>query len=117
MIRCSCNSQGNPPPSLVWELAGEPVNHSDDLPIRVVPLGSIDMRSVITLRHLDEDLPSLICLSINSLGSDSFTFNVSAIETQLGLHLYLTFLNHNLVLLVALIIYIVAFQASILSLC
>ncbi|XP_053182664.1 myelin-associated glycoprotein-like [Scomber japonicus] len=84
MIRCSCNSQGNPPPSLVWELAGEPVNHSDDLPIRVVPLGSIDMRSVITLRHLDEDLPSLICLSINSLGSDSFTFNVSAIETQLG---------------------------------
>ncbi|KAI3361278.1 hypothetical protein L3Q82_013457, partial [Scortum barcoo] len=85
-IRCSCDSQGNPPPSLVWELAGEPVNHSADIPIREVPLGSMSMRSLITLYRPDKDMPSLVCLSINSLGSDSFAFNVSSSETQLGLH-------------------------------
>lgn len=83
-IRCSCNSQGNPLPSLVWEIAGEPVNHSADIPIREVPLGSGGMRSIITLYRLDEDMPSLVCLSINSLGSDSFVFNVSSSQTQLG---------------------------------
>ncbi|TMS10913.1 B-cell receptor CD22 [Larimichthys crocea] len=85
-IRCYCDSQGNPLPSLVWELAGEPVNHSADIPIREVPQGSVGMRSCITLYHLDGDMPSLVCLSINSLGSERFVFNVSASETQLGLH-------------------------------
>ncbi|XP_044214767.1 B-cell receptor CD22-like isoform X2 [Thunnus albacares] len=85
-VRCACDSQGNPSPSLIWELAGEPVNHSADLPIREVSLGSMDMRSVITLYRVDEDMPSLVCVSINSLGSDSFAFNVSSSETQLGIH-------------------------------
>ncbi|KAF1388277.1 hypothetical protein PFLUV_G00088520 [Perca fluviatilis] len=88
LIRCSCDSQGNPRPSLVWELAGEPVNHSAAIPIREVPLGSVSMRSLITLYHLDDDMPSVVCLSINSLGSDSFAFNVSSSETQLGLHTF-----------------------------
>ncbi|XP_028437208.1 myelin-associated glycoprotein-like [Perca flavescens] len=88
LIRCSCNSQGNPRPSLVWELAGEPVNHSAAIPIREVPLGSVSMRSLITLYHLDDDMPSVVCLSINLLGSDSFAFNVSSSETQLGLHTF-----------------------------
>lgn len=92
--QCSCNSQGNPPPSLVWELAGEPVNNSADLQIREVPLGDAGMRSIITLQHLDDDMPSLACLSINALGSDSFTFNISSSETEPGrtiiLHLHLS---------------------------
>ncbi|XP_028280616.1 myelin-associated glycoprotein-like isoform X2 [Parambassis ranga] len=86
LARCTCNSHGNPLPSLIWELAGEPVNNSANIPIREVNLGGVDMRSVITLYHLDEDMPSLVCLSTNSLGSDSMTFNMSASETQLGLH-------------------------------
>nr|XP_019948232.1 PREDICTED: B-cell receptor CD22-like [Paralichthys olivaceus] len=85
-FRCSCDSQGNPLPSLVWELAGEPVSHSADIPIREVPLGGFSKRSVITLYHLDKDVPSLLCLTINSLGSDTLTFNMSASETQLGFH-------------------------------
>ncbi|XP_071376424.1 myelin-associated glycoprotein-like [Centroberyx affinis] len=85
-IRCSCDSHGNPPPSLQWELAGETVNHSADIPIREVPLGSMSLRSLITLRQVDEDtLPSLVCLSTNSVGSDSLPFNVSSSETQLDL--------------------------------
>lgn len=101
-FRCSCDSQGNPLPSLVWELAGEPVNHSADIPIREVPLGSMSMRSVITLYRLEENMPPLVCLSSNSLGSDSVAFNVSSSETQLGrgicriLRLYLAFLLPNL---------------------
>uniref|UniRef100_UPI0037E8EC85 myelin-associated glycoprotein-like n=1 Tax=Semicossyphus pulcher TaxID=241346 RepID=UPI0037E8EC85 len=88
-IRCSCQSQGNPIPSLVWELAGMPVNHSADIPIREISLGSAGKTSHITLYHLSEDLPSLICFSSNLLGSDSFVFNVSSSEIQLdftGLH-------------------------------
>lgn len=56
------------------------------------------MRSVITLYRLDEHMPSLVCVSINSLGSDTVVFNVTASETQLGrgmfevLLLYLAFL-------------------------
>lgn len=102
LIRCSCDSQGNPRPSLVWELAGEPVNHSAEIPIREVPLGSAGMRSLITLYRLDEDMPSLVCLSVNSLGSDRFVFNVSSSETQLGrgiyrmLHLCQTFLLYHM---------------------
>ncbi|XP_033968698.1 Schwann cell myelin protein-like isoform X4 [Trematomus bernacchii] len=84
MIRCSCYSQGNPPPSLVWKLAGEPVTHSAAIPIREESLGNVGMKSIITLYDLDEDALSLVCLSINSLGSDSFAFNLSLSK---GLHL------------------------------
>ncbi|XP_033968685.1 myelin-associated glycoprotein-like isoform X6 [Trematomus bernacchii] len=84
MIRCSCYSQGNPPPSLVWKLAGEPVTHSAAIPIREESLGNVGMKSIITLYDLDEDTLSLVCLSINSLGSDSFAFSLSKIEQ--GLH-------------------------------
>ncbi|KAL3059878.1 hypothetical protein OYC64_014472 [Pagothenia borchgrevinki] len=83
MIRCSCYSQGNPPPSLVWKLAGEPVNHSAAIPIREESLGNVGMKSIITLYDLDEDTLSLVCLSINSLGFDSFAFNMSLSK---GLH-------------------------------
>ncbi|XP_039886421.1 B-cell receptor CD22-like isoform X5 [Simochromis diagramma] len=85
-IRCTCNTQGNPLPSLVWQLAGELVNHSADIPIREVNLGSTSVRSVITLYYLGQDMPSLVCLSSNSLGSDSIAFNISSSETQLVLH-------------------------------
>ncbi|KAI9524125.1 hypothetical protein NQZ68_021087 [Dissostichus eleginoides] len=86
MIRCSCYSQGNPPPSLVWKLAGEPVNHSAAIPIREESLGNVGMKSIITLDDLDEDTLSLVCLSINSLGFDSFAFNMSLSKTEQGLH-------------------------------
>ncbi|XP_024863322.2 B-cell receptor CD22 [Kryptolebias marmoratus] len=85
-FRCSCISQANPHPSLVWEVAGEPVNHSADIPIREVTMGHKTIKSLITLYHLNEDMPSLVCLSSNSLGSDSLAYNVSSSENLLGLH-------------------------------
>uniref|UniRef100_A0A3P9ISV0 Ig-like domain-containing protein n=1 Tax=Oryzias latipes TaxID=8090 RepID=A0A3P9ISV0_ORYLA len=84
--RCSCDSQGNPLPSVVWELAGELVNHSADIPIREIILGSGVIRSQITLYRLEENVPSLVCNSSNSLGSDGLSFNVSSSEIQLSLH-------------------------------
>lgn len=84
LIRCTCESQGNPAPSLLWELAGETVNHSVVTPIRQLPLSGVRTRSVITLHALDEDMPSLVCHSINLLGSDSLAYNLSSSETQLG---------------------------------
>ncbi|KAM4736559.1 myelin-associated glycoprotein-like [Anableps anableps] len=84
-FRCSCDSQGNPLPSLVWELAGEPVNHLANIPVREIIMGHGTMRSVITLYRLNEDMPTLVCLSRNSLGSDSLAYNISSSETQLGI--------------------------------
>lgn len=47
-------------------------------------MGHGTMRSVITLYRVSEDVPTLVCRSRNSLGSDSLAYNVSASETQLG---------------------------------
>uniref|UniRef100_A0AAQ4R4Y8 Ig-like domain-containing protein n=1 Tax=Gasterosteus aculeatus aculeatus TaxID=481459 RepID=A0AAQ4R4Y8_GASAC len=85
LIRCVCNSQGNPPPSLFWELAGKAVDHSV-IPTREVPLGSLVMWSQITVNYLDEDVLSLVCLSNNSVGSDRFVFSVSSTNTTPGFH-------------------------------
>ncbi|KAF3839465.1 hypothetical protein F7725_018182 [Dissostichus mawsoni] len=41
---------GNPPPSLVWKLAGEPVNHSAAIPIREESLGNVGMKSITPVR-------------------------------------------------------------------
>lgn len=83
-IRCTCDSHGNPTPSLGWELAGELVDHAADLLTREEPLGSTGMRSIITLSQVDEDAPSIVCFSTNSLGSDSLTLNVSSSDTRTG---------------------------------
>lgn len=83
-VRCSCDGRGNPLPSLVWEIAGEPLNGSSDVPIKEVLLGRASVRSLITLHGLDKEPPPLVCHSVNPLGADSFVFNVSASQTQLG---------------------------------
>lgn len=83
-FRCSCFSQGNPLPSLVWELAGEPVSHSADILIRELIIKPKTIKSLITLHHMNEDMPSPVCLSNNALGSDSLAFNISSSENPLG---------------------------------
>lgn len=83
-FKCSCLSKGNPLPSLVWELGGEPVNHSADIPIREIITKPKAIESHITLYRLNEDIPSLVCISSNSLGSDSLAYNVSTRENPLG---------------------------------
>uniref|UniRef100_A0A8C6LX68 Ig-like domain-containing protein n=1 Tax=Nothobranchius furzeri TaxID=105023 RepID=A0A8C6LX68_NOTFU len=105
-FRCYCKSQGNPLPSLVWELAGEPVNHSAEIPIREVTMGQGTIRSLISLYHLNEDMPTLVCLSSNSLGSDIFftliydqhyfNIHITFYITILILALWILYFNLNL---------------------
>ncbi|XP_061632356.1 B-cell receptor CD22-like isoform X2 [Phyllopteryx taeniolatus] len=83
-MRCFCDSQANPPPSLHWELSGVLVNDSDQRPVTEEALDSATRRSVITLERLDSELvvSSLICFSFNPLGFDSFAFNMSSPAPQ-----------------------------------
>ncbi|XP_068613627.1 myelin-associated glycoprotein-like [Brachionichthys hirsutus] len=83
-FRCSCRSRGNPLPSLIWELAGGPINNSADVPVKEIPLGNSEKRSVISLSRADEGVSSVVCRSINSQGSVSFAFNGSFGEAQRG---------------------------------
>lgn len=85
-IRCSCDSLGNPAPSLQWELSGERVNHSALTPIAEESQSSVQTRSTITLHALDRGLPSLLCHSANALGADTLVFDVSSSHSQLGFH-------------------------------
>ncbi|KAL0984792.1 hypothetical protein UPYG_G00146980 [Umbra pygmaea] len=88
-IRCFCESQGNPSPTLTWQLAGEIVNHSSNTDIREEPMSRGGLRSSLTFRQLqEEELPTLLCLSANSDGYDSFLFNLTSIETYEGFHLF-----------------------------
>lgn len=76
--------QRNPLPALVWQMAREHINHSSDIPIMKVPLGSEGIRSLITWYHQDKDMLSLVCLSTNVLGSDRLVFYVYSSQTQQG---------------------------------
>ncbi|XP_021475476.1 myelin-associated glycoprotein-like [Oncorhynchus mykiss] len=81
-IRCFCDSFGNPAPTVVWQLAGESVNHSTNTIIREEPMGRAGLRSSLTIRQSqEEEIPSLVCLSSNMDGFDSFSFNLTSMET------------------------------------
>ncbi|XP_029535743.1 sialoadhesin-like [Oncorhynchus nerka] len=87
-IRCFCDIFGNPAPTVVWQLAGESVNHSTNTIIREEPMGLAGLRSSLTIRQSqEEEIPSLICLSSNIDGFDSFSFNLTSMETYEGFHL------------------------------
>ncbi|XP_076004543.1 B-cell receptor CD22-like [Genypterus blacodes] len=85
-IRCTCDSHGNPPPSLDWQVAGGLGNSFSDLLTTEEPLGSVGTRSVITFSQVDEEALSIVCLSINSLGSDRLMLNVSVSYFETELH-------------------------------
>ncbi|KAK0152460.1 hypothetical protein N1851_006022 [Merluccius polli] len=76
-VRCFCESQGNPVPSLAWRLAGEAVNHSAHWPIMEFPIDHLGIISVISLNQSDEDPPTLVCLSNNSVGIDRMELNLA----------------------------------------
>ncbi|KAM9512292.1 myelin-associated glycoprotein isoform 5-T7 [Salvelinus alpinus] len=87
-IRCFCDSFGNPAPTVVWQLAGESVNHSTNTIIREEPMGRAGLRSSLTIRQSqEEEIPSLVCLSSNIDGFDSFSFNLTSMKTYEGFHL------------------------------
>ncbi|XP_036394430.1 myelin-associated glycoprotein-like [Megalops cyprinoides] len=86
-ISCSCESRGNPSPSMEWRVSGVRVTNSTDRVIREEQLGSAGLRSSLTMRHSQGDTPSLLCLSTNTLGSSSLQLHLPCPETHSGVHI------------------------------
>ncbi|XP_061097984.1 myelin-associated glycoprotein-like isoform X2 [Conger conger] len=70
-ISCSCESRGNPSPSMEWRVSGLRVTNSTDRVIREEQLGNTGLRSSLTMRHSQGDTATLLCLSTNALGTSS----------------------------------------------
>ena len=86
-INCSCETVGNPSPSLHWYLDGLPVNHSDKFTISSQSVNGRSLRSIMIVNHLQEkDLVTVVCRSTNSLGSASQKFCVHS-QTSQGVYL------------------------------
>ncbi|XP_023131965.2 B-cell receptor CD22 [Amphiprion ocellaris] len=75
-VNCSCETVGNPFPTLHWSLDGQPVSQSDKFVISSERLHNDKvLRSFITVTQPQEmNRSTLICHSFNSLGSASHGF-------------------------------------------
>ncbi|XP_056458093.1 myelin-associated glycoprotein-like [Gadus chalcogrammus] len=81
-VLCSCESQGNPVPTLTWTLDGEAVDHSAHRPIREYQTGNLGIMSVISLPQSDKDPPTVMCLSNNSMGDNRLELNLSFSKSE-----------------------------------
>ncbi|XP_047455184.1 myelin-associated glycoprotein-like [Mugil cephalus] len=82
-VNCSCETVGNPSPTLHWHLDGRPVNQSGEVLISSGSLNGTGLRSFITVNKLkDRSLSTLFCHSFNSLGSARQQFCVNTPEDQ-----------------------------------
>ncbi|KAJ8353646.1 hypothetical protein SKAU_G00212130 [Synaphobranchus kaupii] len=57
-ISCSCESRGNPSPSMEWHVSGLRVTNSTDRVISEEQLGNTGLRSSLTMRHSQGDTPT-----------------------------------------------------------
>ncbi|KAJ8245218.1 hypothetical protein COCON_G00235730 [Conger conger] len=86
-ISCSCESRGNPSPSMEWRVSGLRVTNSTDRVIREEQLGNTGLRSSLTMRHSQGDTATLLCLSTNALGTSSLQLHDPSPQQHSGLHL------------------------------
>ncbi|XP_051976530.1 B-cell receptor CD22-like [Xyrauchen texanus] len=68
---CVCEVCGNPSPTLQWHLSGHPIINSTDTAISEERVKNTSLRSVLTIRQLLKDSPSLLCVSTNVHGTAS----------------------------------------------
>uniref|UniRef100_A0A669D503 Ig-like domain-containing protein n=1 Tax=Oreochromis niloticus TaxID=8128 RepID=A0A669D503_ORENI len=112
-LNCSCETLGNPSPTIQWYLNELPVNHSK-CEIFNETLNRTILRSFFTLNqpHKKDHL-TLLCRSFNSLGSASQQFCVSSqqISTEHRL-LYPAIISTLAVLLLALLLYVFFIRAQ-----
>ncbi|KAJ8332969.1 hypothetical protein SKAU_G00418650 [Synaphobranchus kaupii] len=91
-ISCSCESRGNPSPSMEWHVSGLRVTNSTDRLISEEQLGTTGVRSSLTMRHSQEDTPTLFCLSTNTLGSSSLRLLVPSPQQHWGKRVHVSLL-------------------------
>ncbi|KAJ7997491.1 hypothetical protein DPEC_G00229580 [Dallia pectoralis] len=82
-MTCTCESHGNPAPSVHWSLSGQPIKNALDTRIREEPLGKTGLRSTVTLRQSEEDTDTPLCLSVNSQGSASLQLCIASTGYQM----------------------------------
>uniref|UniRef100_A0AAZ1XUG9 Ig-like domain-containing protein n=1 Tax=Oreochromis aureus TaxID=47969 RepID=A0AAZ1XUG9_OREAU len=112
-LNCSCETLGNPSPTIQWYLNELPVNHSK-CEIFNQTLNRTILRSFFTLNQPHKkDRLTLLCRSFNSLGSASQQFCVSSqqISTEHRL-LYPAIISTLAVLLLALLLYVFFIRAQ-----
>ncbi|XP_060906079.1 sialic acid-binding Ig-like lectin 10 [Labrus mixtus] len=102
-VNCSCESTGNPPPTLQWSLDGLAVNHSEEF---AVSYGT--GVSLITMSQAQwKDHFTVLCRSSNSLGSASQRFIFYSLppsaESQVILPIFIATIVVFLVLVCALL--------------
>ncbi|XP_064160088.1 myelin-associated glycoprotein-like isoform X4 [Anguilla rostrata] len=83
-ISCSCESRGNPSPSMEWRVSGLRVTNSTDRVIREEQLGNTGLRSSLTMRQSQGDTPTLLCISTNTLGSSSLQLHLPSPQQHSG---------------------------------
>ncbi|XP_064159732.1 sialic acid-binding Ig-like lectin 10 [Anguilla rostrata] len=83
-ISCSCESRGNPSPSMEWHVSGLRVTNSTDRVIREEQLGNTGLRSSLTMRQSQGDTPILLCVSTNTLGNSSIQLLVPSPQQHSG---------------------------------
>ncbi|XP_061113881.1 myelin-associated glycoprotein-like [Conger conger] len=83
-ISCSCESRGNPSPSMEWRVSGLRVTNSTDRVIREEQLGNTGLRSSLTMRHSQGDMATLLCLSTNALGNTSLQLHAPSPQQHSG---------------------------------
>ncbi|XP_064159707.1 sialic acid-binding Ig-like lectin 7 isoform X3 [Anguilla rostrata] len=83
-ISCSCESRGNPSPSMEWHVSGLRVTNSTDRVIKEEQLGNTGLRSSLTMRQSQGDTPTLLCVSTNTLGNSSLQLHVPSPQKHSG---------------------------------
>ncbi|XP_061573937.1 hemicentin-1-like [Cololabis saira] len=80
-LNCSCQSTGNPSPSLHWYLDGQHVNQSGKFVVSTDSSNDKHVRSIITVNQpLERNLSTLVCRSFNHLGTSSLRFNINNLQ-------------------------------------
>ncbi|XP_051251011.1 B-cell receptor CD22-like, partial [Dicentrarchus labrax] len=107
-LNCSCETVGNPSPTLQWYLDGLPFNHSDTFAISNEPLNETGLRIIITVNQPQwRNLSTLLCRSSNSLGSATQRFYFYSLEPQTSAQYQVT-LTVFIIIVVALLVLVCA---------
>ncbi|XP_018582374.2 sialic acid-binding Ig-like lectin 10 [Scleropages formosus] len=81
-ISCSCESRGNPYPTIEWHLSDRLLTNSTDRVIVEEHLGTTGLRSSITMHQKQKDTHTLLCLSRNPLGSFGVSVYIPPYESD-----------------------------------
>ncbi|XP_072249504.1 myelin-associated glycoprotein-like [Leuresthes tenuis] len=117
-VSCSCETVGNPYPTLNWYLNGLPSNQSGMFSVIHESVNDTALRSIISVNQPQErDLPTLLCRSFNSLGSATQQFCVncflSSSEKQDGMMLPVFIIKVVILLiLVCVLLFVIRFQRN-----